>query len=106
MRIEPGTSAVVTGASRGIGRALCAELASKGARLGLMARGREGLEELAAELPESPDGAHVTLAADVTKWGQARRALDRFAKRAGGSPRRSILRSNARRFVTEPIRPK
>ena len=84
MRIEPGTSAVVTGASRGIGRALCVELASRGVRLGLVARGREGLEEAAAQLPESPDGAHVTLAADVTKWGQARRALDRFAKRAGG----------------------
>ena len=84
MRIEPGTSALVTGASRGIGRALCADLAGRGARLGLMARGREALDELTDELPKSPDGAHVPLAADVSKWGQVRRAVDRFAMRAGG----------------------
>jgi short-subunit dehydrogenase len=92
MRIEPGTSAVVTGASRGVGRALCAELATRGARLGLMARGREGLEDLAAQLPASAEGPHVTLAADVTKWGQVQRATDRFAKRAG---RIDLLVANA-----------
>ena len=48
MRIEPGTSALVTGASRGIGRAVCAELASRGVRLGLMSRGREDLEAAGA----------------------------------------------------------
>ena len=84
MRIEPGTRALVTGASRGIGRALCRALASRGARLGLMARGREGLEELAAELPEGPGGPHVPLVADVSKRGQVARAVDRFAKRAEG----------------------
>ena len=84
MRIEPGTRALVTGASRGIGRALCRALASRGARLGLMARGREGLEELAAELAEGPGGPHVPLVADVSKRGQVTRAVDRFAKRAEG----------------------
>ncbi len=84
MRIEPGTRAVVTGASRGIGRALCRALASRGARLGLMARGRERLEELAAELPESTGGPHLPLVADVAKRGQVVRAVDRFAKRAEG----------------------
>jgi NADP-dependent 3-hydroxy acid dehydrogenase YdfG len=92
MRIEPGTRAVVTGASRGIGRALSVELASRGARIGLMARGKEALEELAAELPESPDGAHVRLTCDVTKWGQVQRAMDRFARRAGGI---DLLAANA-----------
>jgi short-subunit dehydrogenase len=84
VRIEPGTRALVTGASRGIGRALCVGLASRGARLGLTARGREGLEELASQLPESPAGPHLTLQADVAKRGQLQRAIDRFAKRAGG----------------------
>jgi short-subunit dehydrogenase len=82
--IEPGTRAVVTGASRGIGRALCVALAGRGARLGLMARGREALDELAADLPESTGGPHVVLAADVARWGQVKRAVDRFAKRAEG----------------------
>jgi short-subunit dehydrogenase len=84
VRIELGTRALVTGASRGIGRELCGALASRGARLGLMARGREGLEELAAELPESPGGPHVPLVADVSKRAQVARAVDRFAKRAQG----------------------
>src|SRR5919109_4907054 len=84
MLIEPGTRAVVTGASRGVGRALCVALARRGARLGLLARGRENLEELAAELPEGRGGPHAVLAADVTRWAQVRRAVDRFAKRAEG----------------------
>ena len=84
MRIERGTRAIVTGASRGIGRALSVELAGRGARLGVIARGKEGLEELASELPESPDGAHVAVAADVSKWSQTNKAIDRLAKRLGG----------------------
>jgi len=84
VRIEPGTKAIVTGASRGIGRALSLELAGRGARLGLMARGKEALDELSSELPESPDGPHATAAADVSKWGQTSKAVDRLAKRLEG----------------------
>lgn len=84
MRIEPGTRAIVTGASRGIGRALSLALASRGARLGLLARDRERLEEVVERLPTSPAGPHLALAADVSKRGQVQRAVDRFAKRAEG----------------------
>lgn len=84
MRIAPGTRAVVTGASRGIGHALSVELAGRGARLGLAARGKDGLEAAASELPASQAGPHVTAVADVGKWGQTKRAMDRFAKGLGG----------------------
>jgi 3-oxoacyl-[acyl-carrier protein] reductase len=84
VRVQTGTRAVVTGASRGIGRALSLELARRGARLGLLARGKEGLEAAAKELPESPDGPHETAVADVAKWGQTSRAMDRLAKKLGG----------------------
>ena len=75
MRIEPGTRAIVTGASRGIGSALCLALASRGARLGLVARDRERLEEVVEQLPESPAGPHLALVADVSKRSQVQRAV-------------------------------
>ena len=83
MQIQAGTRAVVTGASRGIGRALCEELAGRGARLGLLARDREQLEELAGELPCRGDD-HVVLAADIGRRREVERAVARFVKRAGG----------------------
>jgi NAD(P)-dependent dehydrogenase (short-subunit alcohol dehydrogenase family) len=43
-----GKHVLVTGASRGIGRAIVLRLAAEGARLTLVARSREGLEETAA----------------------------------------------------------
>src|SRR3954464_9714931 len=51
---------VVTGASRGIGRALCAQLAAEGARVLMVARNEEALEEAADDI-----GAEW-MAADVT----------------------------------------
>ncbi len=84
MRIEPGTRAIVTGASRGIGRALCEALARRGARLGLMARDREGLQELAAALPVRDGAEHVVLPADIGRRAEVAKAVGRFTKRAGG----------------------
>jgi NAD(P)-dependent dehydrogenase (short-subunit alcohol dehydrogenase family) len=41
---------VVTGAGRGIGKAIAVRLARDGARLSLLARGEEALEQTAAEI--------------------------------------------------------
>ena len=80
MRIESGTRALVTGASRGIGRALAEALARRGATLGLMARSRDELEALAAVLP----GEHHVLVADAADADAVRAAVDGFAAAAGG----------------------
>ena len=45
-----GTTAVVTGASRGIGRAIALRLGDAGADIALWARDREALEGVAREL--------------------------------------------------------
>jgi short-subunit dehydrogenase len=78
--VDSATRAIITGASRGIGRATARALAARGATVGLLARDKERLEELASELG---DGA-VVLAADVAKRGQVERAVERFCRRAGG----------------------
>ncbi|MEJ7717409.1 MAG: SDR family oxidoreductase [Thermoleophilaceae bacterium] len=60
---------VVTGASRGIGRASAAALLTEGARVLLVARGEEALAEAAAELGSGGPGSAdrvATLALDVT----------------------------------------
>lgn len=58
-----GHAIVVTGATSGIGRAVAELLAGEGARLLLVARGREGLDRAAAALPGGP---HAVLAADAS----------------------------------------
>jgi short-subunit dehydrogenase len=80
VRIDASTRALVTGASRGIGRALAEALAARGATVGLLARSSEELEALAAELP----GEHVPLAADVSDRAEVERAVDEFVERTGG----------------------
>ena len=59
-----GRKAIVTGASRGIGRSIAETLAAEGCDLALCARGVESLEEFAAELREQGRTV-VTAAVDV-----------------------------------------
>jgi short-subunit dehydrogenase len=71
-----GRSALLTGATGGLGRAIAATLAERGAALLLSGRRLEALEELAAELPG--DG-HRALPADLAEPG----AAEKLAAEAG-----------------------
>lgn len=79
MHVGTGTRAIVSGATRGIGRATARALAERGARVGLMARDESELKTLEAELPGS-----MTLQADVADRKAVEAAVAAFAEEAGG----------------------
>ena len=78
-----GLRALVTGASSGIGRALCNELARQGVRLVLMARSAERLEQVAAECRTAGTEAHVAVG-DVTDPTARQAALTVASEQLGG----------------------
>lgn len=61
-----GMTALVTGASKGIGRAIARQLAAEGARLAIVARTKETLEAVRSSLPGEPD-AHRVFALDLMR---------------------------------------
>lgn len=86
-----GRRAVVTGASAGIGRATALRLAAEGARVGLIARRREPLEETASEI-KSNGGEALILVADSAIEADIETAMDTAAAKWNGL---DIIVSNA-----------
>ena len=60
-----GKTAIITGGSRGIGKAAGREFGLEGVKVALVARGAEALEECARELREETRGNFVTIIADT-----------------------------------------
>jgi short-subunit dehydrogenase len=96
LQISTGTRALVTGASRGIGRALAQELAARGATVGLAARSVSDLEALATSLP----GSHHVLVCDVALRESVSAAVEDFVAATGGL---DLLVVNAGIAHYEPI---
>jgi len=74
-----GATTVVTGASRGIGRAVALAAAREGARVGLIARSRDDLEGVLAEA----GGEGAIAVADVADAGQLRAAIGELEAELG-----------------------
>ncbi|HEX6513443.1 MAG TPA: SDR family NAD(P)-dependent oxidoreductase, partial [Chloroflexota bacterium] len=60
-----GKAAIVTGGSRGIGKAVARELALEGVAVAIVARTKDALQASAAELESDTAGKIVGLAADT-----------------------------------------
>ncbi len=91
-----GSVALVTGASSGIGRAVCRELVARGARVVMVARRSDRLDELEAELGESAVG----VVGDVTRDDGLDDAVDRARSRFG---RLDMALANAGFGVGRPV---
>jgi 3-oxoacyl-[acyl-carrier protein] reductase len=92
-----GKVGIVTGASRGIGRAIAETLAAEGMRLVLAARSGDQLAALAASLPteclvyaadlRDPETPSAMVAATIARFGQ----LDLLVNNAGATKRGDFL---------------
>jgi len=91
---------VITGASAGVGRAAAAAFARRGASIGLIARGRAGLEGARTEV-ESLGGRAVSVIADVSDAGQIEAAASEIEQRLGPI---DVWVNNAMASVFSPIK--
>jgi NAD(P)-dependent dehydrogenase (short-subunit alcohol dehydrogenase family) len=93
-----GRTAVITGGSKGIGRAIARGLAAQGVKLVLLARNAEALEKTAADIKAESGVEAIAASADITSSAQvdaaAKAAKDAFGtvhivvNNAGGPMRR------------------
>ncbi len=95
MRLQ-GQVALITGASKGLGREIARRYADAGAKLVLVARGERAVRDVAEELAERTEV--LAVAADVSEdaEGVAKAALDRFG-------RVDVLINNASQIGPSPM---
>ena len=84
-------TAIVTGASRGIGRYIALRLAKQGARLVLVARSKPGLDDVAAEIANQ-GGEAMVIPTDICQLEQVEAMLKQVVQWSGGV---DILINNA-----------
>src|SRR5262249_50807634 len=78
-----GRSAVITGASKGLGLAMATQFATSGADVALVARGREALDAAVAGIRKKAQTQGVGIAADGSKPDEGKRAYDEAMKALG-----------------------
>jgi NAD(P)-dependent dehydrogenase (short-subunit alcohol dehydrogenase family) len=79
-----GKRALVTGGSRGIGKAIARVLAEEGADVALLARGADALSAAAAELASVTGRRVVGVRADTTSDAQVQAAVAQAVQQLGG----------------------
>ena len=87
-----GKAALVTGASKGIGKAIALELATEGARVAIVARDAGALDKVAADCRDRSRTDAVAVAADLSQLDEVERVVREVKQRLG---RIDILVNNA-----------
>ena len=87
-----GKVALVTGGSKGIGKAVARMLADEGARVAICARTEGPLQAAADEIAKATGSEVHSVVADLTRAGDAQRAVDETVARFG---RIDVLVNNA-----------
>jgi len=77
-----GKTALITGASKGLGKAMALALAEQGVRLALVSRNLEALQVVAAEIRKQ-GGSAETIVADVTDEAQVNRLGEEVPRLVG-----------------------
>jgi NAD(P)-dependent dehydrogenase (short-subunit alcohol dehydrogenase family) len=95
-----GRTALITGASKGLGKAMALSLAEAGASVALMSRDETRLNEVAAQI-RNKGGCATVFVADVTDEAQVERMRDAFVANCGGNLH--ILINNAGINIRKPI---
>jgi NAD(P)-dependent dehydrogenase (short-subunit alcohol dehydrogenase family) len=95
-----GRTALITGASKGLGKAMALALAEAGASIALVSRDETKLTEVAGEIRDRGGSPNVFVA-DVSDEAQVQRVRDEFTAKLGGSLH--ILINNAGINIRKPI---
>jgi 3-oxoacyl-[acyl-carrier protein] reductase len=95
-----GKHAVVTGGTRGIGRAIAESLLRAGATVAICGRTRDSVDRATAELKQSTGGDVIGEPADVSNWDQVERFFGSVKSRFGNL---DILVNNAGEGVFRPV---
>jgi 3-oxoacyl-[acyl-carrier protein] reductase len=103
-------TAVVCGASQGIGLAAAIEIANLGANVVLVARNQERLESALTQLPKSESQQHSILIADfsqpdqlksvITSWTEQGNVADILINNTGGPPGGPAIDAATEEFLT------
>ncbi|HEU0034170.1 MAG TPA: SDR family NAD(P)-dependent oxidoreductase [Kofleriaceae bacterium] len=98
MTLAAGSTAVVTGASRGIGRAIALQLATTGADIALLARDRAALDAVAREIAAA-GGRACAIVCDVTDTNAVTNAAETVR---GSMPPVRVVVNNAGSVLRKP----